>query len=257
MENKKKLTKMYVLPEETFNKWKSSVEHINTFSPFDCEMKRILYNKKLSDLNKWYLYRQNLLKYAEMKRRGDKKEEKNASDDNSQYITKKSNNDMSTSMTSHEKKDATSQTRYIAKFEKGCQSEIPIHNDAGIQAEVPFEEIYSDAIDTTLDENTEIDPRRLSVSSAGNTSFLLKNSSTPVRKISASGAANKSFLTKRNTPLGNLFKEVNEKASRQTELNYRAIKKAPGRFVRNPVYTPAQSGGKKIKKHNISWYRIP
>jgi len=63
------LQRMIVIPPEIFEKFKHLVLEDEQLTDLDKMMKSILYNKKLNDLNKWHLYRQNLIKYSSMKRK--------------------------------------------------------------------------------------------------------------------------------------------------------------------------------------------
>lgn len=72
MERQNQLSKMYVLAENAFKKWLESTSDAKTHSALDNEMKKILFNKKLDSATKWYLYRQQLVKYADFKRQSSK-----------------------------------------------------------------------------------------------------------------------------------------------------------------------------------------
>lgn len=63
------LQRMIVISPEIFEKFKDIVLEDSNLSHLDKNMRSILHNKKLSDLNKWHLYRQNLIKYASTKRK--------------------------------------------------------------------------------------------------------------------------------------------------------------------------------------------
>ena len=63
------LQRMIVIPPEIFEKFKHLVLGDEQLTDLDKMMKSILYNKKLNDLNKWHLYRQNLIKYSSVKRK--------------------------------------------------------------------------------------------------------------------------------------------------------------------------------------------
>jgi len=63
------LQRMIVIPPEIFEKFKHIVLEDAQLSSLDKNMKSILRNKKLSDLSKWHLYRQNLLNYSSIKRK--------------------------------------------------------------------------------------------------------------------------------------------------------------------------------------------
>lgn len=63
------LQRMIVIPSEIFEKIKHFVLDDSKLSELDKNMKSILRNNKLTDLNKWHLYRQNLLNYSAMKRK--------------------------------------------------------------------------------------------------------------------------------------------------------------------------------------------
>lgn len=63
------LQRMIVIPPAIFEKFKHIVLEDDQLSSLDKNMKSILHNKKLSDLNKWHLYRQHLLNYSSIKRK--------------------------------------------------------------------------------------------------------------------------------------------------------------------------------------------
>lgn len=63
------LQRMIVIQPEIFEKIKKILIEDSKLSELDKNMKSILRNNKLTDLNKWHLYRQNLLTYSSMKRK--------------------------------------------------------------------------------------------------------------------------------------------------------------------------------------------
>lgn len=63
------LQRMIVIQPEIFEKIKKILIDDSKLSELDKNMKSILRNNKLTDLNKWHLYRQNLLTYSSMKRK--------------------------------------------------------------------------------------------------------------------------------------------------------------------------------------------
>lgn len=64
----RKLERMYVLPEDTFKKYKDAIDNEKQMSMLDKQMKQVLNRRDLSVYNKWYLYRQLLSKYETFKR---------------------------------------------------------------------------------------------------------------------------------------------------------------------------------------------
>lgn len=58
------LQRMIVIPPEIFEKWKHIISEDQKLSILDKKMRDILFNSKLNDINKWYQYRENLLKYS-------------------------------------------------------------------------------------------------------------------------------------------------------------------------------------------------
>lgn len=60
---------MIVIPPELYTKLKDNFNNDAELSHLDKSMKEILKNKKLSDHEKWYVYRQNLVKFANKKRK--------------------------------------------------------------------------------------------------------------------------------------------------------------------------------------------
>lgn len=62
------LQRMIVIPSDTFDRWKKIVMEDKKLSDLDREMRNILFNHKLNTVKKWHLYRQNLLKYLNVKR---------------------------------------------------------------------------------------------------------------------------------------------------------------------------------------------
>lgn len=57
------LQKMFIIPPEIFEKWKHMTMMDKRLSDLDRQMKSVLYNNKLPDMEKWHLYRQNLQKH--------------------------------------------------------------------------------------------------------------------------------------------------------------------------------------------------
>ena len=62
--NKTNLERMIIIPPEIFDKWKHIITEDQNLSELDRKMKTILYDKNLNNINKWYQYRENLLKYS-------------------------------------------------------------------------------------------------------------------------------------------------------------------------------------------------
>lgn len=62
------LSKMLLLPPETYQKLKNDINDEAIQSQLDKEMQQILKNRKLNDITKWYLYRQKLNKFAVLHR---------------------------------------------------------------------------------------------------------------------------------------------------------------------------------------------
>lgn len=58
------LQRMIVIPPEIFDKWKHIIVEDKKLTELDKNMKNILYNKSLNDINKWHRYNENLLKYS-------------------------------------------------------------------------------------------------------------------------------------------------------------------------------------------------
>lgn len=58
---------MFIVPPEIFEKWKDFLVEDKRLSDLDKQMKNILYNNKITDLEKWQLYKQNLQKYINTK----------------------------------------------------------------------------------------------------------------------------------------------------------------------------------------------
>lgn len=59
------LSKMYLVPEDSLNRFR---EEINLESKLDSDMQKILKLKQIDDARKWYLYRQELMKFANNRR---------------------------------------------------------------------------------------------------------------------------------------------------------------------------------------------
>lgn len=63
-----KLSKMYLLSPETFQKYKNNIINEHALSDLDKRMLKILYNKKMNNVQKWYNYRQQLIRYTNLER---------------------------------------------------------------------------------------------------------------------------------------------------------------------------------------------
>lgn len=63
------LSKMLLLPPETYSKLKENIEDETNLSYLDRKMNKILKNRTLSSDKKWYMYRQMLIKYSIIKRK--------------------------------------------------------------------------------------------------------------------------------------------------------------------------------------------
>lgn len=63
-----KLSKMYLLSPETFQKYKNNILNESALSDLDKRMLKILYNKKMNNIQKWYNYRQQLIRYTNLER---------------------------------------------------------------------------------------------------------------------------------------------------------------------------------------------
>lgn len=57
------LQKVIVMPIDVYNNMKKLMMNDDEISTFDKEMKLILHNKKLSDSEKWDLYREKMIHY--------------------------------------------------------------------------------------------------------------------------------------------------------------------------------------------------
>lgn len=62
------LQRMIVIPPDLFQYFKDTVYEDKELGSLDKEMRKILRNKKLNSTQKWYEYRQNLIKYGNKKR---------------------------------------------------------------------------------------------------------------------------------------------------------------------------------------------
>lgn len=99
------LQKVIVMPVEVFNSLKSSILADNEASDFDKEMKKILHNKKLQDLEKYELYREKMIHYGAVFRDADYK----------------SKTQISPSVVHVE--SVGSQTKYVTKMDKEIATE--------------------------------------------------------------------------------------------------------------------------------------
>lgn len=218
MENKKNLVKMYVLPEETFNKWKVSVDYVKSFSPFDREMKRILYDKKLNDVTKWHLYRQNLMKYTNMKRqninmeRVEKNKNVNSTIQNIQQQRTKRKPVMY---------DASAQTKYVFTNEKEMQTTPVKFSSVTTQSQFLNDDIFDTG-------NSDVEPGT-------------SDSHTPLPRLSAMGVARSSFhRNKAKDSTSTNFVEISDDSPEQTTPVKRNVKEVDYRVVETPggsVYT--------------------
>lgn len=58
------LQRMIMIPPEVFDKWKHIITEDQNLNDLDRNMKKILYDKKINNINKWHQYQQILLKYS-------------------------------------------------------------------------------------------------------------------------------------------------------------------------------------------------
>lgn len=70
MQRNNVLNKMLLLSPEVYENLKDVIEESNNQTLFDKAMSKILKNKNLPDMNKWYSYRNELIKFLNTKRRG-------------------------------------------------------------------------------------------------------------------------------------------------------------------------------------------
>lgn len=99
------LSKMYLISPQTLEKFKS--EELSR-SQLDNEMKKILLMNKISDAKKWYLYRQQLMKFANKIRRNIHSDNIN---NNFKQILRNQNQNIDRKI----KNDAQTQTKYYSK----------------------------------------------------------------------------------------------------------------------------------------------
>lgn len=108
---------MVVVPPELFDKWKDVFLEDQKLSFLDKEMKNVLNNSKLDDINKWYLYREKLLKYLHSKKKNDSSNNKSKIlvDQSTQSNIEKSNKKIHTKnvkvQTENKKKDVETQVQ--------------------------------------------------------------------------------------------------------------------------------------------------
>lgn len=62
------LQRMIVIHPELFKKFKHIITEDQNLTDLDKKMKTILHNKNLNDINKWYQYRESLLKFSFLKK---------------------------------------------------------------------------------------------------------------------------------------------------------------------------------------------
>jgi hypothetical protein len=77
---------MLVLPPEVYEKFKNEIQDDRNLSMLDKKMKAILKNKKLNPIQKWYLYRQQLIKYANIRRTRQANQAAYATQSNTQHV---------------------------------------------------------------------------------------------------------------------------------------------------------------------------
>lgn len=63
------MQRMIVIPTDVFTKLKNLLDNDKNLDILDQNMKKVLYSKNLNSVQKWYMYRQNLMKYGDQKRR--------------------------------------------------------------------------------------------------------------------------------------------------------------------------------------------
>lgn len=68
MTENEKFKNLIIVPHSVFNEWRKIVETERKMSNLDKIMRNIMKKKKLSDLEKWNLYKYQLIKYANFKR---------------------------------------------------------------------------------------------------------------------------------------------------------------------------------------------
>lgn len=125
------LQKIIVLPIDVYNNLKSMILIDEEITSFDRDMKKILHNRKLSDVAKWDLYREKMIHYGN-NIRNHKYDVKEIRDNNKQ----KSDQDASTQTRFIFKRDKESNT---GLGEKDFSSEVSTQTD---YMHVPLAEEY-------------------------------------------------------------------------------------------------------------------
>lgn len=150
------LQRMIIIPPEIFEKIKKIVLDDSKLSELDKNMKSILRNNKLTDLNKWHLYRQNLLAYSSMKRKNAHKNKFNWYQPPIRHVqgvevqTKR--------IFTKDKETNTDSSPQV--FDKYTQADIPkvqeeyIHTDEQANQAFPAEEILGDNDDVFDDDDS-------------------------------------------------------------------------------------------------------
>lgn len=192
-----RLLKMYLFGEESFKKMKERLAEQKNFNDLDKAMNRVL-TQKMSTNQKWLLYRHELQKFLNLRRRmmGEHpeptvitpaKKRRNFylptrkikthnlstdTDDLPQYITVKKNKDV---QTEPDLRSRTTQTKIPIKFNQSAQVQ-PVTNEMQTDtADLPPPENYLSL--SMLDEDFE-QPAQSRLSSASVATRLIKNNST-------------------------------------------------------------------------------
>lgn len=134
---------MIVIPPDTFERWKNIMVQDKNLSDLDQKMKKILYNNKLNDVDKWHLYRQNLLKYL------------NAKQEQRQNISNLTKSPVITEAQKKYLSDMNTQTESVNKKHKNVQT-LPT-DQKSISSQTPTIDEVFETSDVFSNSNNEAD----------------------------------------------------------------------------------------------------
>lgn len=241
------LQRMIVIPPELYNKLKDNFNNDKELSHLDKSMKEIL-NKKLSDNEKWYIYRQKLIKFANKRRQ--QLQERSYSNHHHQLKQQKpsnSNRQIGRTILSNMSTQTNPESQAVRKSRK-IQTDIAKTDDVGTQYYNPQDEIYtfenplqqskpttisnidSETDDEVFDNDDEIRNLAFSASPAGKRIKERKSlSSSDVRMFETDDG---DVITipiferpKKDTSVNRLLRSSTKKADAQTLLQFPVRKK--------------------------------
>lgn len=262
------LQRMIVIPPETFENLKNLILNDSQLSELDKGMKKILNEKKLSDTHKWHHYRQNLIKYLNVKKNRD---------------VKKSLNTLKNVSANIQKYDKSVQSKKILKqnveaspVEELEQSfRIPKKN-VSRKVSLPIDDIFSTSSRfESIESNDEVDDEDDNISLTDEngeenlTNETTYDNDTFIRQQALEGHPKDVKIIKErlsmnpneyrafelntgeqvNVPVPNQ-RELRSRPLKQTHLNFPIVKNLPSKKSKNKSQTSLHATSKKKTKAN-------